>query len=135
MASVDFFLLGALGSEQPLSNNQADFTQTVEQFISEVRLASGILKRYKQAQMGHWQWQYKYIFGKKRDVFDGGLGRDDLYALLQADNEMSYLTPQDQGGYLSYTVRFAKDSWRNQIIWRNGDSWAWSLAFELIQVS
>lgn len=134
MAAIDYHLIGTLGSELPLSNNDASYFHNVENFIQEVRLASAVLKRYKIAQMGHWQWQYKSLYGKRRDVYDGGLGRNDLFALLQADNEMSYLVPQDQGGYLSYTVRFAKDSYRNQPLFRSGDLWAWSVAFELIQV-
>jgi hypothetical protein len=116
-----------------MSSNDAMLSHTVEMIAKETRLAGNHLVRYKQGQMGHWLWQYKYLPGKTTYVFDGGLGRNDLKALYSADNEMNYLAPSDNGGQVAYTVRFAIGSWRERIVFRSGDFWAYEVFFELIQ--
>lgn len=132
MALFDY-QLGTLGSEGKLSQNDAEFQFSLQNVVIEKQLANGTTVRYKRAQMGKWQWVYTAIPGKSRDVYDGGMSRNDLFALMQADNEMSYLVPSDQGLQLAYTVRFGANTWKEKIIQRNGDYWLWQLSFELIQ--
>lgn len=123
-----------------LSANDASLDQTVEDIIKEVRLASGALKRYKQAQMMHWTFNYKYLWNLSTRVADGGLGRDALYALRVADQEMTLGVPAGAAGqpisvagFVNYTVRFAANRWQERIVHRNNDSVAWALTFELVQ--
>lgn len=129
------YQLGTLGSESLLSGNDGNVSQGVHNLAKDVWLLSGILVRNKIAQRFQWQWNYTRIAGKKRDVFDGGMGRNDLLALYQADVEMSYLVPNDQGAQLSYTVRFVLDSWQETLIWhpKDSDLYDWQLNFTLIQ--
>lgn len=132
-----FAMLGAIGAESPLSNNDAAFDYGVENMVKEQRLPNGTLKRYKLAQLRHWQWRYTYLMSRSTYVYDGGLGYYDLLQLYEADNEMNYIVPRmDQSqGQASYTVRFAVNSWKSRLVWRSADLMveAWSLAFELIQ--
>lgn len=132
MGAADF-MLGTLGSEVKMSTNDAQMNRSLENIVKETRLAGGSLVRYKQAQMSHWQWVYSWIPGLTRHVYDGGMGRNDLFALLQADSEMSYLVPADNALQAAYTVRFTKDSWREHLVFKSGDYWAYTLSFELVQ--
>lgn len=129
-----FYLLGTAGSELPLSNNEAALSITIEDMVQERRLPNGTLKRYRSANpLKHWHFTYATIAGKKTYIFDGGLGRNDLYALYQADAEMSFLEPNDQGVRNAFTVRFAANSWQETLLQRVGDFTLWQLAFELVQ--
>lgn len=129
-----FYLLGTLGSEKPLSNNDADLSMTIEDIVRENRLPNGTLKRYRTANpLKHWHFTYSSLPGKSTYVFDGGLSRDDLWALYLADAEMSFLESNDQGARTAYTVRFAANSWQQQLLQRVGDFWLWQVSFELVQ--
>lgn len=134
MADPTLYLLGTAGSEQPLSANDATVSFYVEMIRRDTRLAGGNLISYKVAQKGHWQWRYSWLPGKRTFVYDGGLSRNDLFALLQADNAMSFLVPQDNAPQIAYTVRFAIGSWRERLIKRAGDFFAYEVSFELVQI-
>lgn len=134
MADLTYFAIGALGSEARLSSNDATLNITVEDIFRETRVASGTLKRYTVAQKLHFQFAYKYLFAKTRDVYDSGLGYNALFALKVADQEMNFLSPSDSGAQTAYTVRFAIGTWRSSIVFRSSDVWAYSLNFELVQV-
>ncbi len=128
------FYLGASGSEQPLSANDASLAHSVEDLRKDTRLAGGKLISYKILQVHQWQWRYTWLPAHRRDVFDGGMSRDDLYALYQADEVMSYLTPEPNAPHTTYSVRFAANSWRERIVRRAGDFWAFEVMFTLVQV-
>lgn len=134
MAVVDF-LLGVLGSEQKLSANDADFNHSVEDILKENTLAGGNLIRYAIKQREHWAFRYSWLPGKQRDVYDGGMGRDELYALYKGFTSYSLLIPNQGLAQSSYTVLFAAGSWSDHLILRAGDRWNWSVSFELVQVS
>src|ERR1041385_8123445 len=129
------YQLGTLGSEVLMSANDADLQQTVKNIAKDQWLLSGNLVRDKIAQRFTWAWHYSWIPGKKRDVYDGGMGRNDLLALYQADAAMSFLVPNDQGAQLAYTVRFVLDSWTEKCVWhpQGSDYYSWDLSFALIQ--
>ncbi len=128
------FYLGTSGSEQPLSANDASCGHSVEDIRKDQRLAGGNLVSYKVAQKHRFAWQWQWLPGKQRDVWDGGLGRDGLYALYVADNVMNFLVPNQGGVHTIYSVRFEANSWREQIVQRTGDFWAWRVMVSLIEV-
>ena len=97
--------------------------------------AGGNLAVYKVKQIGHWQWHYSWLPGKRAYVYDGGLSRNDLRALYEADTTMSFLMPRDAAPHASYTVRFTANSWRERVLKVAGDCWYYELFFELVQVS
>jgi len=128
------YLLGALGAELPMSANDATVSSPTEDLVKDIRLAGGFFKRYRSAPpMKHWQFSYSYLPGKRDYVHDGGLSRNDLWALYTADAEMSFGVPNDQGTWQFYTVRFVANSWADQPVMRNGDFWAWRVNFEILQ--
>lgn len=134
MAYTDY-ALGTLGSEQKISNNDATLTRVLEDGKNDTRLPNGNLVRYKLYSKFHWQFSYSYIYGEKKYVFDGGMGRNDLYTLYAADVAMSFLEPNDQGAQTAYTVRFVANSWQESLLYRDNDKWAYSLSFELVQTT
>jgi hypothetical protein len=133
MAITDY-LLGVSGSERKLSANDADLDQSVEDLVNETRLAGGALVRYKRAKKLHFRFRYEYLYGKDRDVYDGGMGRNSLYALYMADGVMNLIAPDDQSGQLTYSVRFAASTWNESLVFRSGDVKAWRLSFELVEI-
>lgn len=131
---IDQYYLGTAGSESMLSANDADIAQASENNSKDIRLqGTNRLVRYKIPVMYKWKFKYKYIYGHSFQQYDKGLGRNDLFTLYQADNEMSFLVPTDTGGLASYTVRFTLGSWNEQLIHRSGDFFTWGLSFELVQ--
>jgi hypothetical protein len=128
-------MLGVAGSEAVLSANDATFNHSIEDIIREKRLANGALVRYKVTQINHWQWRYSWLPGKQRDVYDGGLGRDELLALYKADQVMNFIVPNQSAAPTTYSVRFEANSYRDRIVWRGGpDATAWEVMFNLVQV-
>lgn len=127
------YALGAPGSEQMLSANDANLDQAYEDLVKEGRTAAGSLVRYKIAKKLHFAFRYDWLQGHHRDVPDGGMGRNDLLALYQADAVMNLITPSDQNGSNTYSVRFVASSWRETPMWRYGDATAWRLSFELVE--
>ncbi len=127
------FLLGAAGSEQPLSANEGDVQPSIEDLVREVRLAGGNLVRHKIKKIRHWAFSWKDLPGRRQYVYDGGMSRDDLYALYLADTEMNFYEPNDQGAQTLYVVRFAAGSWKEHLAFRNGDMWRWDVQVEIVQ--
>ncbi len=134
MSSFDY-RLGAAGAEGLLSANDATFSHSIENIIREKRLANGALIRYKVAQINHWQWRYSWLPGKQRDVYDGGMGRNELLALYNADQAMNFIVPNQNAVPATYSVRFEANSWRDRILWWGGpDAVAYEVMFNLVQV-
>ncbi len=131
MAATDYMLNGS-----KLSNNDAMLNTKYEDLVKDARLAGGSLVRYKIAKKKHWLFRYADIWGHSGQQFDGGLGRNDLLALFQADTTYTLLEPNDQGAPISYTVRFAAGSWNETLRFRSvsGDVFRWALSFELAEV-
>jgi hypothetical protein len=128
------YYLGAPGSEQPLSANDVSLSVFTEDLRKDQRLAGGNLVVYKIKQIGHWQWHYAWLPGRRAYVYDGGMSRNDLRALYEADAIMSFLVPQDSAPHAAYTVRFTANSWREMLLKRAGDCWFYEVYFELVQV-
>ena len=135
MTDITRYYLGTLGSESPLSSNDAMLSVFTEDLRKDLRLSGGNLVVYKIKQIGHWQWHYSWLPGKHAYVHDGGLSRNELRALYQADATMSFLEPRDVAPHAAYTVRFAANSWRERLLKRAGDCWYYEVYFELTQVS
>lgn len=134
MPDPTLYLLGSLGAEQPMSANDASISSYVEMIRKDTRLAAGNMVSYKVAQKGHWQWRYAYLPGLRAYVYDGGMSYNDLFALMQADVTMSFLVPADNAPQAAYTVRFALGSWRQRLVKRAGDFFAYEVSFELLEI-
>lgn len=133
MADTRNYLLGTLGSESKLSNNDANLQRGYIDGVIDTRLPNGNLVRYKLYKMRTWDFTYSWLYGEKKYIYDGGMSRNDLLALYEADIEQSFLEVNDQGAQTSYTVRFEANSWSEELLFRNNDKWAWKVAFKLVQ--
>jgi hypothetical protein len=129
------FALGTLGSEVMVSANDCDLNVNLEDLAKDIRLASGVLKRYKIFKPKHWLFNYSWIWHNQRNQFDNGMGFAELYALYSADNEMSFLEATPNATQTAYTVRFGLNSFHYHLKFRSGDMSAYGLQFELVQVS
>jgi hypothetical protein len=118
-----------------ISANDANLTINYEDIAKDQRMAGGNLKRYKILKAGHWLFSYTWITNNQRTQFDNGMGYQDLLALYKADNEMSFLEATPNSSQTAYTVRFGLNSFHAQLKFRSGDYAAYSLQFELVQVS
>lgn len=123
----------AVNQEPFLSNNEASLAGNWEDQATDNRLLGGSLVRYKIKKISHWLFQYRELPGRTKDVFDGGMGRDDIFALYQADTEMYLITPSLGATPVTYTVRFGLQSYREKPVRRSGNYWWWQLSFELVQ--
>jgi hypothetical protein len=133
MALNSDYSLGTLNSERKLSHNDASLDVFLEDGTVTARLPNGNLVRFILYIRKHWKFSYSYIYGEDKYIHDNGLGRNALYALYTANAEMSFLEPNDQGATVAYTVAFSPGSWDETLVYRDGDKWAWQLAFELVQ--
>lgn len=137
------YFFGLPGSEQMLSASDAQLFFTIEDNVREALTLGGTLTRDFPAlnKIRHWRWQWSWLPGKRRDTYDGGLGRNDLFTLYQnqntASNFFSLVEPSDVGAPTTYVVTFALNSWTDEVVLRtaHGDGWRYRVAFELRQVS
>lgn len=137
------YFLGATGTEQMLSANDATCQFTYEDNVREAKTLAGTLTRDYPAldKIRHWRWQYNGLAGKRRDVYDGGMGRNDLKALYDNQKNVpafyNLYEPTDSLGQQIYVVTFVLSSWQDEVIFRtpHADNWLYRVAFELVQVS
>jgi hypothetical protein len=132
---VSDYKLGTEGSEVKLSACDCSVQQSANWFGREVRTADGRLKRDKIAIKRTWEFQYSWLPGKQARVYDGGMGRDELYTLYISGNQLSLLVPQEDGVTEQVDVYFGMDSWRERLIMEDG-AWGkvWEVSFTLIEV-
>jgi len=127
------YALGVLNSEVKISANDADVQVSYEDGWTDTRLPNGILVRYVLYQKKHWTFTYSWIYGEKKYIHDFGMSRNDLLALYVANAEMSFLEPTDSAGQNAYTVRFVVGSWKEDLLFRHYDRYAYHVEFELVQ--
>ena len=128
------YALGTANSEVKISNNDGEIQVSYEDGWLDTRLPNGNLVRFSLYQRKHWTISYSWIYGERKYIYDGGMGRNDLLALYVANNEMSFIEPSDQGASTSYTVRFVPNTWKEDLLFRNYDRNAYHIEFELVQV-
>lgn len=129
------FELGEAGSEQRLSRCDCDMRQGAAMIGREVRTASGTLVRDVVAIKRTWQFRYSWLPAKKSYVYDGGMGRDELYALYCLKKALSFHVPSQDGAVEDVTVQFAMDSWDEHLIDTDGPwGWVYEVSFTLVEV-
>jgi hypothetical protein len=130
----DKFMLGVALSERPLSENDCEMDVATEQVARETRTAAGALYRDLVATKRRWRFAYSWLPAQRERVFDGGLSRDELWALYQAGGSLSFKIARCNAIPEQTYVMFGLGSYSEKLLLRDaaeGDVYA--VSFELVE--
>ena len=129
------FELGVAGSEVLLSSCDCGMDIAPEQIARQVRTADAGLKQDMVATKRKFRFDYSWLPGKAAHVADGGMGRDELYALYVAGGVLSLHLPSESLGVEDVSVMFEPGSWSERLLQRDTAlGWVWAVAFSLVEV-
>ena len=129
------FELGVAGTEVLLSSCDCEMDIAPEQIARQVRTAKGDLKQDLVATKRKFRFDYDWLPGKAAHVADGGMGRDELYALYVAGGALSLHLPSEALGVEDVSVMFEAGSWSEKLLLRDTAlGWVWAAAFTLVEV-
>ena len=127
--------LGLAGAERRMSACDCEIEQTEDEISQEARSAFGMLARRFVAVKRRWAVSYAYLPAQRQHVHDGGMGRDELQALLRDGSVLSFHMPREGASYEDVDVVFALDSYKEDLISRDGPrGWCWAVSFVLEEV-
>jgi hypothetical protein len=95
------------------------------------RLASGILVKDVIATKRSWKFTYELLPGATSHVEDGGLGRDDIYALFLAGDAVTLTVPLEDESSDDVDVFITNYSETRRFV---DPHWVYNMSFELVEV-